>query len=161
MPYLGLRETKLQSFQLKILYRIIPCNYFFKNLHIRETDICSYCDGVDSVEHFLYECNKVRHLWLQLCSWFHRELNIDIEVLQSQYFLGLPPTHKNCKIINSLILYFKYYVHRQKLFHDCEMCVTSLLAEIKLKIKTEKPSCALQNKTHLFNRRDDIMNALG
>lgn len=95
---------------------------------MKETDICSYCDNVDSVEHFLYECTRVQQIWVQLVAWFRRQLNIDIDVSQDHFFLGLPSSCKNFRIVNSLILYFKYYVHREKLFHNCEMSLTSLLS---------------------------------
>lgn len=91
MPYHSPRETKLQSFQLKILYRIILCNLFLKNIRICLDDICSYRDGIDSIEHFLYDCDKVQLLWSNFCSWTLRELNLDINVLPEHFFLGLPP----------------------------------------------------------------------
>lgn len=160
-PYQCLRETKLQSFQLKILYRIIPCNHYLKNIRIRENDLCSYCNCTDSVEHFLFECIKVQQLWSNLSSWIHRELNLEFEVSPKQFFLGVTSPGGNAKVINSMILYFKYYVHRQKLFHNGEMSLVSFLGELKMKLRTERLTCALQNKLHLFNKWNEILGALG
>ena len=49
------RETKLQSFQFKLIHRIITCNK--KKLHdmkIKVSPQCSYCDDIDDISHFLF-----------------------------------------------------------------------------------------------------------
>lgn len=151
-PFLALRETKLQSFQLKVLYRIIPCNHYLKTLRIRDSDSCSYCNDPDTIEHFLYDCPRVQQLWSQFRSWFDNETNIDITVSRKEFFLGVLSPRRNVKVI---------FVHRQKLVHNCEISLVSLLAEIKSKLRVEKIVCTLQNKTHHFDKWDNILLALG
>lgn len=61
------RETKLQSLHFKILNRILPCNSYLKQIHIKDSDECSLCGQVDSIPHFLRECPTVQTFWRALC----------------------------------------------------------------------------------------------
>lgn len=160
-PFQSLRETKLQSFQIKILYRIVPCNQYLQRLRIKGNDKCDYCNETDTLEHFLYYCAKVQTLWLQFRSWFERETHIHLDVSPKEYFFGVKHPSPNVKVINTLLLYFKFYVHRQKLFHECELNILSLLAEIKTKLRAEKMVCAIQNRNHNFDKWKNILAPLG
>lgn len=148
---------------VKILYRIIPCNRFLKQICIKQNDSCDYCNSQDqdTIEHFLLYCPKVQALWSQFCSWFDREANIDLKVSPEEYLLGVLYTRHNVKVVNTLILYFKFYVYRQKLFYNCDLKLLSLLSEVKNKIKTEKLMCTIQHKDSHFNKWKSILLALG
>lgn len=160
-PFQSLRETKLQSFQFKILYRIIPCNCYLKQLRIKENDICNYCNTQDIIQHFLYDCPRVQSLWSQFCSWFNRETHIDLNVSPEEYLLGVTHSHYNLTVVNTLLLYFKFFFHRRKLFHNCGLNLVSLLAEVKTKITSEEMICKIQNKNHHFDKWKSILLALG
>ena len=48
-PYICLRETKLQSFQYKIIHRIINCNKKLFDMRIENSPLCTYCDQTDDI----------------------------------------------------------------------------------------------------------------
>lgn len=123
LPFQCLRETKLQAFQFKILYRIIPCNQYLKQLRIIQSDSCNYCDGQDTIEHFLFNCPKVQNLWTHFCAWFDRETQIDLTVSLEEYLLGVTCSRHNIKVVNTLILYFKFFVYIDK---NCSTTVISI-----------------------------------
>lgn len=104
IPFQCLRETKLQSFQFKILYRIIPCNQYLKQLRNKEHDCCDYCNDQDTIVHFLYNCQKVQSPWSQFCSWFERETQINLKVSPQEYLLGVTCNRHNVKVVNTLLL---------------------------------------------------------
>ena len=52
-PYIYLRETKLQSFQYKIINRIINCNKKLFDMKIEHSPVCSYCDQTDDIGHLV------------------------------------------------------------------------------------------------------------
>ena len=62
--YKVVRETKLlQSFQFKLIHRIITCNKKLYDMKIKASPQCSYCDEIDYTSHFFFHCPHVRHLW--------------------------------------------------------------------------------------------------
>ena len=63
IPFVCARETALQSFQYKIINRFLPCKEALKLWKKEETDHCTTCSMVDTIEHYLYECNVVKHFW--------------------------------------------------------------------------------------------------
>lgn len=123
--------------------------------------MCDYCNNQDTIIHFLYECPKVQNLWVQFSTWFETQTNVNLNVSPQEYMLGMVTNRNNVRVINTLILYFKFFVFRQKLFHNCELNLLALLAEVKSKITTEKFICTAQNKASHFDSWKDILHALG
>lgn len=68
VPYRAIRDTKYQAFQYKVLHRIIPCNKYLANIRIKQINTCAFCDEVDTVQHFLHECDIVKSFWSQVCN---------------------------------------------------------------------------------------------
>lgn len=158
----SVRETKLQAFQFKLLHRIIPCNKYLKNIRVVESDLCSYCGGVDSLNHFFYHCSSVKPFWSALCTWATRQINIQLENIQlCEYMLGIPQENPQSKVLNFIILSCKFYIYRQKLYHEGKTDLTAFLRELRAKLKIEKYICVLEGKADKFNRWRSILNALG
>ena len=67
-PYLCVRETKLQSFQFKLIHRIINCNKKLFDMKIKPSPQCTYCDELDDISHFFFQCRNVYGLW---CAFFN------------------------------------------------------------------------------------------
>ncbi len=55
IPFISTRDTRLQSFQCKILHRTCPCNEWLKNIKIKSESTCSYCNEIDTITHFLID----------------------------------------------------------------------------------------------------------
>ena len=51
--------TKLQSFQYRLLHRIISCNHWLFIAKIKDTPSCKYCKLDDTIEHFFWHCTDV------------------------------------------------------------------------------------------------------
>lgn len=150
MPFRSVRETKLQSFQVKLSYRILPCNKFLWNIRIKSDNVCSFCARTDTLEHFLLECSLTQKLWNNLTAWLASEIDLDLEFSKEEFFLGVNFENPNARIKNALVLFFKYYVYQQKLFHNGDFSLVSLLSEIQMKPTCEKFILANQNKLHKF-----------
>ena len=63
LPYKICCETKLQTFQFKLINRIIACNYNLKLWNIVNSSDCNYCLEEDTMEHFFYSCLKIKLFW--------------------------------------------------------------------------------------------------
>lgn len=138
-PFRATRETKLQSLQYKINHRTFPCGAYLARVRIRDSDWCTFCDESDSITHHLFRCAKVRPLWSALAGWFRQQVNLYLDNLTAkEIILGLPQGAYQRDVINSILLSFKFYVFRQKRFHEGELDMRHWLTEFKTKIKTEK-----------------------
>lgn len=161
-PFKSVRDTKIQSLQYKIINRIIPCNVFLRQLRIRESDLCSFCNQVDSVGHFLFSCRIVQSLWNGICTWFERTVDIRLRHISLKEFVfGVPPNSNYGKIANYIVLQTKHFVHRQKLFHQGDLRLLHFLQELKIKLKCEKIIHQQEGKNARFRKWESVLSALG
>ncbi len=52
LPFKIVCDTKIKTFQFKILHKIIPCNKWLSVIRITNQDTCNYCEGVDDIARF-------------------------------------------------------------------------------------------------------------
>ena len=141
-------DTKLRTFQYKIIRRILPTNVQLKRFGIKHSDTCDFCHiAVETYEHLFFKCPITNKILKDLVEWMYPSLIIINELNVKCVVLGYIdiPCHKTCNIINTLFLTFKYYLYRCK----CTNKVPSfreLLVEIKKSHDIEK------NTTHHRSR---------
>ena len=59
-------EIYFQSFQYKIINRVLNCNYNLYKWKIKEQPFCNFCSHVDTIEHHLYLCAHSKLFWEDL-----------------------------------------------------------------------------------------------
>lgn len=161
LPFKIVRETKLQSFQYKVLLRFITCNKYLKNIKIKNDDTCISCLQVDTLEHFLFLCPRVQTFWKGVIQWLTRETDLQISITTEEFLFGLPMNLPNARIINTIALYAKFYMYRQNLYHEGNLSVIHFLRELRMKLHTESFLCQIENKQAKFRPWRKIYNALG
>ena len=62
-------ETYLQTFQYKIVHRILNSNYNLYKWKIIDNPFCIYCANIDTIEHHLYLCGFSKQFWEKLEKW--------------------------------------------------------------------------------------------
>lgn len=156
------RETKVQSFQYKVLNRVIPCGVFLKRLRIRETDECSLCQVKDSIAHFLFNCRTIRAFWQGICTWFNNADDLYLNQISAKEFIfGIPKENHRSAVINTVLAYVRYYIHRQRLFHEGRLDLLQWLREFREKLKIEQWICARSGKTKHFTKWKNILREMG
>lgn len=161
-PFKSVRETKIQSLQYKVINRVIPCNSYLKQLRIRENDLCSFCNKPDSIAHFLFLCPIVQGFWANVCAWFSNQVNLQLQDIETKEFVfGTDIGTSKGKIINFILLQLKFFVHRQKLFHQGDLRLTHFLQELKAKLRCEKLNSLQEGKGAKFKKWGAIFLALG
>lgn len=161
-PFKTVRETKVQSLQYKIVNRILPCNSYLRQLRIKDSESCDECNDVDTIAHFLFLCPKVQTFWATICEWFENSVDIRMQNLSLKDFVfGIEPSSNRGKIINYILLQTKYFVHRQKLFHQGDLRLLHFLQELKVKLRCEKFISRQEGKTARFKKWEQIFLALG
>lgn len=150
------RETKLQSFHYKILHRIIPCNAYLTQIRIKDTIWCPFCDETDTITHFLFTCNKVQPFWRAICLWFRQADNIYLDnITAEEYMWGVQAGGHRANLLNAITLLVKFYVYRQKLYFNGELCLLQWLAELRSRLRTEQwisGKTGSRAKLQLWNR---------
>lgn len=132
VPYHVTRDTKLQAFQYRLVHRIIPCNKYLTNIRIKNEASCSFCGDTDTLDHFFFTCQDVNGLWDSLTSWLANNVDLHIQLNAKRVLFGPPRSSEHALVINFLILFPKYYIYRQRLFHQNQLEILQILRELRL-----------------------------
>ena len=158
----AVRETKIQTFQYKILHRIINCNKKLFDMKIKDSPVCSFCNNVDSIEHFFFYCQNTRQFWEEFFAWSNGIYQMSItnhETVKCILF-GLPSENDRTTAMNFCLLYGKYFIYKQKLFHNGEFHMISFLAELKYKLDIEERIANKTGNPGVFEKFRCVLNSL-
>ena len=86
----GLKESRLIALSWKLIHNIYPTNILLYKMSISPSQNCSYCDVVDFIEHFFFQCKKVSPLWNEIQNDIKANLDISIKLNESHIILGIP-----------------------------------------------------------------------
>lgn len=125
------------------------------------TDSCSFCQSSDTIEHFLFQCPQTKSFWENLCVWLDREADIQLSVSVRALLFGIPDDAPNARVANFLLLFVKFYVYRQKLFHAGSLSMVQLLRELRTRLHVEQFLTTLENKQYKFRIWNWLYSALG
>ena len=136
LPFIILQEPYLQSFQYKILNRILNCK---EKLYIwgkTDTDRCNYCNDLDTIEHHLYTCTESKKIWQSVQRWCNTNLGIKYNFTICEILFGIPGNNSvDMDIINFLILIGKYYINKTKV-QNKDLYFIELIEDMRNKIKS-------------------------
>lgn len=150
-PHKTSQETKLQSFAYKLVYRLTPCNRHLHTLKIKTSDQCSFCTDVDSISHFFITCHTVKKFWSDLAGWCSAHFDLNLTHLSElEVLLRVTRRIASLRIINWLLICAKFFIQKRKLYHNANISLIGFLAELRLKIGTEKRACLHENKPQKF-----------
>lgn len=161
LPYQVARDTKLQAFHFRVVHRFLPCNKFLHNIHIRRDDLCDLCQQTDTIEHFLYLCPLVKKFWNDVITWFDGEGDIQLNISLRAFLFGIPNTTPQAKVVNFLVLFTKFFIYRQKLFHQGSLSLIHLLRDLRLRLQVEKYLSILEGKAGALKKWQRIYDAMG
>lgn len=151
LPYSTTRETKLQSFQFKLLHRIIPCKKWLFNIKISDSPLCVACGETDDLAHFFYLCPDIKAFWQSFQLWWQNNIGQRTVLQTEDVLFGLYECVQNKYQLNYIILAAKWFIYGKKL-QEKKPCFYDFLPVLKLKIKVEKCVLLGQNKAHLFDK---------
>lgn len=107
------RETKYQSFQYRLLHRVITCNHLLYRWRMREDGVCQFCDGEDTLEHFFYSCPQPRAFWSLVKNWVLAATQVSPYISHltiKEFLLGVPRDFPQALIINYLLLHGRFFI---------------------------------------------------
>ena len=135
IPFRYVREPYLQSFQYKIINRILNTNEKLEKWSIKPSNKCNFCPAVDTIEHHLYQCDESKTIWLKLENWLFQIIEIKLNLKECEILFGIPHAcNEHLELINFVIIMTKWYINKQR--SECNpLYFIELLNIIKIKIK--------------------------
>ena len=115
LPYTVTKNTYFQTFQFKILSRILNCRDKLSTWSIVVDNKCPMCNIIDTIEHHLYECSISSMIWTKLQNWLQTSLDIQHCFTLCEVIFGILDTNiKEQNIINFVILITKNFINNKK-----------------------------------------------
>ena len=115
-------EVKLKEMIFKIFHNIYTTNALLEKMKITESNRCEFCGEVDSIEHALISCMRVRTFWIEVTEWLKKELHVILPDSSKEKLFGLIPvegtTNKENKMnkANHLLLIAKFSISKAKYY---------------------------------------------
>ncbi len=140
LPFKTVRDTKIQTFQYRIIQKMIPCNKRLHNIKIKNSPDCDYCNNKDDLPHYFIRCQKVAEFWTHYFNWWVNLIrDRHSQVVEGCIWFGLPSNSAIMLVHNFCILFAKYYIYIQRLFNnntlDLYACPTQLKQALKIEEK--------------------------
>ena len=84
----SLKESRLKTLAWKILHNIYPTNILLHKMKLKESPSCEFCGVPDFIEHFFYQCQKVKKLWVEIEKELQSYLNCSIRITEKTVLIG-------------------------------------------------------------------------
>ncbi|MCG8431202.1 MAG: zinc-binding domain-containing protein, partial [Candidatus Omnitrophica bacterium] len=157
LPFQCTTTMKLRFSQMKILHRTLPLNKWLYNCNISTTPNCTFCQiHIETIEHFLFECNVSRNIWFRLSDWLTNLLPHEtfdsLNIKEALFGKKISQMDLEC-----IKIYCKKYLYNCKI-NEQTPNFEHLLQKVKYEIKLEK----LYTPDKVFRKkwRREILQAL-
>lgn len=153
LPYQITHEVQLQSFAYKIMYRIIPCRVYRKQLRVLDNDKCGRCAEKEDIFHLFFECQVVKRFWDSLATWLGGKSGIDEfpeDLAEEEFLLGVIEREGDFSLFNYIILFAKFFIYKTTIFNLGEPELFQFLSELKSRLTIERLTCFSEGS---FTRR--------
>ncbi len=108
-------ETKLRSFQFKMVHNILYTNTRLFKARMVESDLCTFCKvEKETVEHLFHACTCVKGLWEYVMDKFFHQFGIHTLSIEEKLF-GKNVDLDSGIFVNHVIILTKWYIHRSRI----------------------------------------------
>jgi hypothetical protein len=149
-------NTKIRTFQFKLLYNLIPTNLYLKRIQRSETDKCRWCTKIDDTAHYFVLCVALEPFWHSFTLWCQGYLKEDIKFTIEDILIGILINKTKYDTINACILLAKWHIYKSKL-NESEAFFYKYLCELKYYLHIEKTIAAKNNKLDVYNLKWSIV----
>ena len=142
-----IKDTKIKTFQYKILYNLIPCKLYLFRIKKSNTYICDTCNEIDNITHFLYNCKDTFKFWKTFERWWNDMMNESVKVDKKLVIIG-DIANQNDKL-NACLLIAKWFLYSEKL-NESSPFFYKFLCHLKYKLVIEKIIYIRNNKYNKY-----------
>jgi hypothetical protein len=143
-------NTKIRAFQYKLLYNLIPCNLYLKQIKRSDTDKCNWCKETDDTIHYFVRCSYLTPFWNSLTTWCQNLLEEDINFTWEDVLVGILDKDTKYYAINAILMLAKWRIFKDKL-NSSDTFFYKFLCELKYYINIEKTIAIKNNKLTPYN----------
>ena len=127
-------DTKLRTFQMKILHDILPLNNWLFKCNLKETPKCTFCNlQNETIEHLFWECIHSKNIWFKLIDWLKNFFPEEHQNIFNKKGILLG-NDKGDFSIEHIKLITKRFIYKSKLDNNIPN-FTNLLSQIKFTIQ--------------------------
>ena len=130
------RNAKIKSFQFKIIHNIFPCNKTVSHWNESVHSNCYFCNDVEDLCHYFYNCPCTRQFWDSLQTWINN-IGINHTFSCQSVLLGVISKVSAAEALNFTILQAKWYIYRKKM-DQCLLKLPEFLQTLKYRLEAEK-----------------------
>ncbi len=134
-------DTRLQTFQFKIIHRVFACNYNLLVWNKRNDNLCEFCDknSVDDLFHYFIECPIMTDFWKCVYNLWKNIFGISIPLTNVEILFGILnfTSDKVVCCLNYILLTAKFYIYNCK--SQCtDIVFHAYCRELKSLLETKK-----------------------
>jgi hypothetical protein len=144
------KNTKIKTFQYKVLFNLIPCNLYLNRIQKSDTDKCDKCGKLDDEIHYFYECNQMMIFWSSFNRWWENMMDQKIYLDQKTILVGSIEPNDNFESLNACLLIAKWHIYKNKLNND-DIFFYKFLCELKYALMIEKNIALRNNRLPKYN----------
>jgi hypothetical protein len=163
-PYKSCRDTKLQSLQYRLIYRVVNCQKKLFDWKIVDNPICKFCNNIDDIRHFFMLCGKVKKFWFDILRWWNRISDTKIVIesfdIEECILFGFRLLSDIFIPLNHIILLGKEYIYYERIFGNNNICMYNFLPQLKFKLEIEMKCLESRKDNHRLNVYELVFNEL-
>ena len=156
MPFKACKETRLQTFQYKIIHRIFGCNHWLYNIRVKESPNCEFCNEDDTIIHYFIGCCGLEQFWESFMTWWKSITECNTILNEFIVLFGTNTPTREAEIFNNCIITAKIYIYEQK---NKEKAVDfySFLPYLKNKVIASKDYNKSISKKEEFSKKWNLL----
>jgi hypothetical protein len=156
-----IRDTKIRTFQYKIIMNLIPCNLYLFRIGRADNYNCMWCDVTDNITHYFCDCTHTMNYWLSFQNWWNDMTDDNLVITKEKALFGtIKETHISEKL-NACLTLARWYIYTEKLNQQIPF-LYKFLCHLKYKIQIEKIIHLRNNTLKRFNNMwEEIETHLG
>ena len=156
LPFKTISDTKLQSFQFRIVHRIIPCNGWLQQIREKifrkeNSGDCDYCGEFDDLVHHLIKCENTNKFWERFTNWLGNILEEELKITHHDIIFGQFGDSIYKHIINYCLIIAKYYIFITKNKKDNNIDMMIFLQMLKKNLLVKYNYACLNDTVDHFN----------
>jgi hypothetical protein len=145
-----IRDTKIRTFQYKLLFNLLPCNLYLNRIKRNDTNKCDHCQLLDDTPHYIVECEQVRPFWNSFTRWWNQMTKENIKLNNQIILAGMLGKKDKNKLLNACLLLAKWNIYKTKL-NLSNVSFYKYLCDLKYFLVIEKTIAIRNNKLDAFD----------
>lgn len=120
------KEERLRLLHWKVLHNIYPTGILLNKMGLRDNKNCKYCNVTDYIEHFFWNCTRIRKVWVHCMNYIFTVTSRSVTLSETEVLLGYmnPGTPKSFnRFVNHIILIAKMVISKYKYGTEIDICV--------------------------------------